>query len=369
MEYFRIVGVILIGAGLALGITCKGESGGADHTHAAGGSSAELEAQKQRFFGYVEGLPPLKLYDSREKFQLVVEYLEDPALPTLTPDQLSKLLERTEKYAREYLKLRVKLRFSQKRSLPEFFEARRADFDHPVLSYPVHAWYIDLADENAPERIRAAIHDAIQDRPEDVLEQYFGPIPDDRDQYVRRIQRRFMTRLDEIYGEPDANGRPLFDARTNPTRGEQMSYAHWDTLLYQEKEVDFFLTNTALAGPDTGMPIYVINRGGITSGFVENNAHRPYQGVGLVAMYPMLSNGPAFTSIRGRWNEEEQLDAIAFMILHELGHLLQRKAENYTLEGSVHRAPVGLDYVKWVAGIKEKHNRIDASGIPILKKF
>ncbi len=338
-------------------------------TPATAAGADKLAGQKQAFADYVERLPPLTLYDPDRQFDLVLEYLEDPALPTLDAARLDALLGRTERYAREYLKIKVRLRLRQKGDVAAFFKARAADFEHPVLSYPAHAWHIDLNAPEADAQIRTAIADAIKDRPEDLLEEYFGPIPDGRDEYIARIQTGFMAKLRAIHAERDATGKPLYDPARNPARSQQISFAYWDSLLYQEKDVDFYLTNTIMAAPDTGMPLYVISRGGVTSGFVENNEHRPYRGVGLVALYPILSSGDFFRSVRGEYSEEDKLDAAAFIILHELGHLLLRKSENYTLVGSIHRAPVDLDYRAWMRAAKAGHKKLDGSKIETLQKF
>lgn len=331
--------------------------------------SAELKEQKAKFSEYLEKLPPLQEPRKGERYELIVDYIEDPLLPSFEEKELKDLLHRIEDYAREYLKIKLKLRLREKRAIDDFFKAKRTDFEHPFLSYPARAWHIDLVDPAASEKTAAAIREAIRDRPEDLLEEYFGPIPDDREAYVKRIQARFDQRLGSIYAEKDSTGKPLFDPRANPGRREQISFAHWDSILYQEQDVDFYLTNTILAGPDTGMPLYVINRGGVTSGFVENNEHRPYKGVGMIAVYPMLSNGEFFRATRGSWTREEELDCVAFIWLHELGHLLLRKSENYTLEGSIHRAPIDLDYRAWMQAAKAKHKKLDHSGISLLAKF
>jgi hypothetical protein len=146
------------------------------------------------------------------------------------------------------------------------------------------------------------------------------------------------------------------------------SYGHWSTLLQGEKEFDFVLTNVGIIGADNGMPLYVVARGGVTSAFVENNAHRPYQGAGVLGMYPFLSDSPFFTAERGALTGAEKEEAIAWLWLHELGHLLLKKEENYTFGDSVHRAPPNLKYYEWVKTVRAtKDHRSEKVGV--MKKF
>ncbi len=148
------------------------------------------------------------------------------------------------------------------------------------------------------------------------------------------------------------DGKPFYD----PKHPEYTNFGYWVALTAFAKSTDFYVTNTVTAGADSTMPIYVVARGGVTTGLIENNAQNPSQGCGYLGLFPYLQDSPFFYDYRGKFrDEEERLDAIATMWLHELGHLYPRYAEHYGHAHCVHVAAKGLDYIGW-------HRRIRAGG-------
>ena len=328
----------------------------------------ETERMGSRFNAYLNRLPDLKPLPADQEYVLLVDYIEDAKLPTLQGDGLARMFRLTEKYTQQYLGYRVRFKLSRRIAIEPFFREKKPDFRHPVLSYPTRAWYMDPGDPRLDEKLLKVVGHALKDKSPALLARYFGKRKGTLTDYHRRIVTEFRRKLNGIHGEQDSSGRPLLNPRTDTVRKHYLSFAHWDSIAYQEKKADFLITNTIIAGPDTGMPIYVINRGGVTSAFVENSAHRPLGGVGVMGLYPFLSNGPFFTGERGTMSLAESLDAIALLLVHELGHLLMRKKEAYDLEGSIHVAPRGLDYRAWVKGIKAAGDSKSAL-VPTLKKY
>lgn len=322
-----------------------------------------LAGMEKSFHAYVENLPPLEPVDLKAKHTLNVLYVEDGAMPDLPEPR--KLFALTEKLAREYLDLKVQFKLSGREPIDRFFERCEERFNHPVTSYPIQGWHLSFADPDLARQVEPAILRVLRSHDVDLIEATFGPRGDSEALYISQIARQFVKKNQAIYSERNREGKEL---RHIPALTRQTAFAYWDALLYQEKEADFIVTNTILAAPDRTMPLYVINRGGITSGFVENNEYRPYRGAGMLALYPFLSDGPFFIAERGNYTAEEKLETIAFLWLHELGHLLLRKQENYTLNGSVHRAAIDLNYRGWVKGIKKHHKQIKEE-VPVVKYF
>lgn len=336
--------------------TCRGgpaATGGANGNADLRGTSDIAE----RFSRYVSSLPDLRLLPADASHELLVDYVFDSSLPGMQPAEVPAFLRETEKQAREYFGVRIQLRLREVHAIDDFFADRSKAFADPVLGWPARSWHIPTDAKDFKPRVEAAVYSAIEGRKASLLEQYFGKARGTPRQYAERISREFTSRLLAICSEPDLSGRPLAKG-CKGKRETQMSFAHWDSILYQERQVDFLLTNTILAAADSGMPVYVINRGGVTSGFVENNAVRPYQGVGLLATYPFYSNGPFFRRVRGHVSPELAREIAMFLFLHELGHLLLRIPENYELDGSIHRAPKDLDYPNWLRLVKRHHKRL-----------
>ena len=212
------------------------------------------------------------------------------------------------------------------------------------------------------KRIAETIATTLKQHDAAKIREYLGA-----DSSLDTLTARFIVTLGKIYSEKDLRGRPLLFGKNRDTE-PRYSFGHWSTILQGEKTVDFILTNGGIIGADNGMPIYVIARGGVTSAFVENNAHRPYQGVGVLGLYPFLSDSKFFVERRGALSADEKLEAIAWVWLHELGHLLFKKSENYTFADSVHRAPPDLKYFEWAKRVRASRNH-HTNEIANMKKF
>ncbi len=145
------------------------------------------------------------------------------------------------------------------------------------------------------------------------------------------------------------------------------STLHWMVYVRAQTDADFILTNTALVEPDNDMPVYVLARGGLTTGFVDNNTKAPYGAAGMVSLLPFLGGAELFDAKAAPTSPSENIDAAATMWLHELGHFLNRYGESYGEEGCVHVASEGLAYFKWHRAIRKADNRCSRLPTPVSK--
>lgn len=332
------------------------------------GRKQALTDQKKKFNEFVKSMPDLKVLPAGEKYlyKLRVNYIVDPDLPALDISQVEELFRRTTEYTRRLLGYRVEFILTGTEDIYRFFERKKSDLEDPVFSYPARAWYLDPEAKDLRERVKNVVNSALKKmnkKDPAIALQYFGEAPAGTGQadFVTDV---FFKRMRGVLSGTDLRGRPLSAHK----RKHHFSFAHWDSLIWQEKEVDFYLVNSMMAGPDTGMPFYVINRGGITSGFVENNPHRPYQAAGVMMLHQFLGQSDYLKKVRGERTLDQTLTSIAVMWVHELGHFLARKEENYTLDGSVHRAPIALDYWSWAQNVLANHKKVTGR-IGTLKKF
>ena len=332
------------------------------------GCKSEVGKKKEAFTNYIKSLPELKVLTKDKNYTLIVDYVYDPLLPKLSNIEMKKLFKNTIAYTKKLLGYTIKLQLRKKMHISQYFKDKMVFINHKVLSYPIDSWYLDYSSKDIYEKVKMVITKVISRKSQKVLNNYFGTITSTKEMYVQTITDNFFKNLKGIYSEKDESGKPFYHPEKNNIRKYHISFTHWDAILLQQKDADFILTNTAIVGPDKGMPVYVIKRGGVTSAFVENNKHRPFQAAGVITQYPMLSNGPFFKKIRGVYSRKDSIRAIAIIWVHELGHFLMRKKENYSLKGSVHRTAADLDYKKWTVEII-KTNKSQSDAIGTLKKF
>jgi len=323
-----------------------------------------LSIQFEKFYEQIPELSPL---DLSKPILLEISYVEDADYPKLTDADLQRFLNRTQARAKDLLGVPVFFQLKKKIEAKDFFESEKSKFETAPFSFLSKEWHLDSDAENFSADAGKIVRQQLQKVEDKILKKYFPDTRLHREQIYQNATEQFLKRLRAIQNEHDIQGNPIYQ-KNIPHKKYFQSYAHWDSILYQYADADIILYNGLVAGADTEMPIYVIARGGVTSAFIENNLHRKYHGVGLVTLYPCFSRGSYFVSVRGVYSPSDSIECAAHIFVHELGHLLLHKEENYTFEGSIHRAPPDLDYMKWVNAIKlQKKMRSDEVGL--LKKF
>ncbi|AFM10891.1 hypothetical protein [Turneriella parva] len=322
----------------------------------------DLKKEEAAYDAYLEALPELRVVQKNIPVQLNVAYVENPHLPTLDVAGRQRVYASVEALARRVYGFDLKITETRQQTIADFFAAVGPRFAETPIRFPSVAFLISWFAPNRDALVAETIAAALKKHSTEKLAEYLG-----KDTDPAAASRVFLQKLTSIYAEKNATGRPLLSA-TNRQEEAWYSFGHWSTILQGEKEFDFVLTNVGIIGADNGMPLYVIARGGVTSAFVENNAYRPYQGAGMLGAYPFLSDSPFFIAERGALTATEKEEAIAWLWLHELGHLLLKKEENYSFSDSVHRAPPNLKYHEWVKTVRAtKDHRSDKVGL--MKKF
>ena len=329
--------------------------------------SSHPEPPRTAFSRYLAKLKKLQKLPRDRVYDIQVAYVYDPYLIGLSNRERVELYRRTEQYTKKLLGYKVRIHEKKVSGIRAFFKEKEPAFKHPVLAYPL-SWDIPPWTQDFYPLTLKAVKLALRGKKRSLLERYFGKGPEGFDQYANYVMNRFSHKLFRIYSERDSRGRTLYAGNKEGSRLLYFSFGRWSTILYQEREIDFYLTNTGIIGSDTAMPIYVINRGGVTSAFINSNGFRPLQGVGIIGLYPFLSKGRYFRDERDRMSDSETLDAIAMIWVHEFGHLLMRKAEIYNMPGSVHQAPRRVNYRDWMLKIKAKANS-QSDKVPELSSY
>lgn len=325
-------------------------------------TAVQMRVQEADYEKYLKALPELKPIAAGTGVSLAVRYVENPDLQTLDAATRAKLYRMVEKYAAEAYKIQLQISEQGAVKIADFFKSVQAWFNESPIGFPAQTYLISWFAMDREQRIAETIAATLKQHDAAKVKEYLGS-----ESGLDTLTSRFIVTLGKIYSEKDLHGRPLLFGKNRETE-PRFSFGHWSTILQGEKTVDFILTNGGIIGADNGMPIYVIARGGVTSAFVENNAHRPYQGVGVLGLYPFLAETRFFLEKRGALTPEEKLEAIAWVWLHELGHLLFKKSENYTFADSVHRAPPDLRYYEWAKRVRASRNH-HTNEIANMKKF
>ncbi|TBR22387.1 hypothetical protein EPO15_08105 [bacterium] len=309
-------------------------------------------------------LPRLAPVSKAAPVTLRVLYLEDERLPTLTAEGRAELYRRVEALTKRWYGYTLRLSEVGARPLRIEFAGERMPFASPDQAACLAASRLDLETKAGKEGLLYLVGREYAVRGREVFERLF-PETKGMDPYPARAAAAAKVRsvnawLAGLETKAGALVRSEEDRRLTST-------LHWMVYIREQTDADFVLTNTAMIEPDNDMPVYVLARGGLTTGFVDNNPKAPYGAAGVVTLLPFLGGERLFDPSAKPTTASENVDAAATMWLHELGHFLNRYGEMYGETGCVHVASESLAYFKWHRAIRKADNKCSAPPAAVSK--
>lgn len=299
-------------------------------------------------------LPLLQPIPKDKPHRLRVLYLEDERLRTLTPEGRQALYRRVEGLTRRWLGYEIRLEETAKRSLRTEFAGKHVPFASPAQQACLASARLDLTTDRGLDELEHLVGREYAARGKEVFERLFPETAGLDAPKARAVAAAKVRSLNAWLSGLRSESGPL--VRTEEDR-RLTSTLHWMVYVRNQTDADFVLTNTAFIEPDNDMPVYVLARGGLTTGFVDNNVKAPYGAAGAVTLLPFLNGEELFDPKAKPTAPSENLDAAATMWLHEMGHFLNRYGEMYGEAGCVHVASEGLGYFKWHRAIRKADNK------------
>ena len=320
--------------------------------------------RQQEVLSY-RSMPVLKPLERNKTYTLRLLRVYDPELPDLTEEQYASLYQYIEKTAKEYVGYQVRIIPQKKINILKFFNQYSRFFSSRAAQTEILSQYIDFSDENGKKRVRDTIIRAVQHLGSKIKNYIPTQFASNFERAVNYLYNEFTRKFNEIR-KIKIHNKTFFRKDYAFTQ----SYVHLSVILRHLQEADFIVTNTMIAGADSDMPIYVILRGGITSGFVDGNFHNaPYNAAGMVGLFQFISNAPFFIKERRKIPGDTLLPLIALMFGHEFGHFFARYKEMYVPEAGIHATSTGLDYLNWYKRVVSMKNRHPIYGIEQLTSY
>ncbi|MDH4263086.1 MAG: hypothetical protein OEV78_08585 [Spirochaetia bacterium] len=330
-------------------------------------SSFATEVNKKAWDNYYNSIPELKSIPGGREYEIRVKRIVDPRLEDLSDEKYANLLKQIESDVNYYLGYRIKIKDMGKEEILPFFKKYRKVFNKPQFQYMIGKHTLLLKNDEDKIRLKNSIENAIKDKPLEIVKKYVNDKSvniKDSSQLTLYFYNQFLEKYNAIGRVAVNHGKGLL--RDNEYELTQQ-YSYWSAILNETEDADLFITNSIIAGADDQMPLYVINRGGITSGITENNIKNSFQGAIVLTLMPFISTNEYFNKARGNVYENLLIPIISMMAVHEFGHLLDRFDEYYDLPASPQNAPVDLRYQDWYQNIINGHGFF--SQLRTLKKY
>lgn len=330
------------------------------------GKKNATRENKEKWEKFYDSVPELKYLSPNVRYEIRVKRIIDSRFDNFSEEKYQALYKQISDDIGYYLGYNVSLKDVGSEDIIHFFRKQRKVFKQPWFQYMIGQHFLHLDRDEDRRRLHKTIEKAVTDTPWEILKLYITD-KEIKNKDIPAITEYFYSRFLTKYS---AIGNIKGNVKYILRQGEYeltQHYTYWSAALYATSEADLFITNSIIAGADDQMPLYVINRGGITSGITENNLHNKFQGAIVLTLMPFISGDSYFNSARGNIYDSLLLPVISMMAVHEFGHLLHRYDEYYDLPATPQNAPVDLKYQDWYQHIID--GKMYSGPIRTLKKY
>ena len=291
-------------------------------------------------------LAPLKTH------VLPVVFVENHSLPTLTDDEIKSILDLVTVKAFETLRLRVELSYAGRNQIADFFsqlppsageqikggvyDFKRGKGDKALLLRGTAASLRQAGDDSAAARAYAA--------------PYLIAAPTDASltAFVDALVETQLRTLEAWRYVSGNDGKSVIDD------SPQNEYTYWLALSVGAVRHELVLTNQLVASAEyLGNALHSALRGGVSNGFTNSAAFTKSGLTSIVSVYPFIAQDRLTKRLRdGEFPKKSARDeAIAMLVVHELGHQLLGLGHPFENDACVMNPPKVLHFKEWLANI------------------
>jgi hypothetical protein len=141
-------------------------------------------------------------------------------------------------------------------------------------------------------------------------------------------------------------------------------YLMWLTYVAKYTKVQLVLTNQLIASAEyLGNSVHSSIRGGVSNGFTSHSSKSTSGVASVVSLFPFISDDRITMSLRDGFFENQDMrnEAIALMIVHELGHQLVRLGHPFENKNCVMNPPKLLHFNRWLLDIKPNFCKLNSN--------
>ncbi|MGQ0708256.1 MAG: hypothetical protein ACT4NV_00745 [Rhodoferax sp.] len=298
-----------------------------------------------------------------QKHRLSVEYVFNPHLPSLDRSELSDVLRKAAALLEKHLALQV-----------EFTPIAEAeDIGAVVRSVPPEALasiksrVFDFKGQTGDwRRLVTGTANALQQSGDDTQRARDFALP----YLIAPPKSASLSDFSEALVETQL-GR-LQGWRSARTRGGSVliddstanEYLMWHAYVGHHTPHHLILTNQIIASAEyVDNSVHSAIRGGVSNGLTTTAKKNSLGAASVVSLFPFVSSDPVTSGLRdGAFDSPDQRnEAIALMVVHELGHLLARHGHPYDNPACVMNPPPLLHFKRWMQQLDPASCKVGSS--------
>jgi hypothetical protein len=294
---------------------------------------------------------------SLDKKQIVeVEYVENSKFPTLKTNELIRILEISTSLMQKIFSVQVEFKFSDEHKDIKDILNSISQSDALAISHATYDFKNEKGDKSLLiARTANALRLAGDDTQHARIFAYeyltFKPKSESLTDFSEALVETQLARLRDWSVLKNANGTYLIDSSF------ANEYLMWNTYAVKKTKKQLTITNQLIASSEYfGNSVHSAIRGGVSNGFTSPASNSSSGVTSIVSLFPFLAVDHATMRIRdGLFASADARDlAIAYMVVHELGHQLMRLGHPFENASCVMTPPKLLYFREWINGIDPK---------------
>jgi len=288
-----------------------------------------------------------------KKAKLSIAYIVNPRLPQLSESEIQQIIKKTSQLSLSRFSLQIEIESFETLSIQQWIDPYITEImaDNRVKNYMLKA-------ENGSKKpLYNGFLESFRGMPLKEIIQAVKNQPNSQEIDLTQNKKEILWQLAELHLDKliKIKAIQLADGKSLLQDDFYNEYMVWDYILEHQHQYDLVITNQLLASAEAYYPtVHSSMRGGITSGFAGRSQGK-LGGTVVITTYPFISQANFFKKARGQsYNQQEIIEMIAFITLHEFGHLFKYSPHYYDHPSCVMRPTPGLFYKEWMIEVKKK---------------
>ena len=277
-----------------------------------------------------------------ETVTLKVAYVVNPALPSMSAEQLQAVLAAARRGVKENFGVDVEFTAPDEQSLKSLFDratpGQRSDWNG--LSYDFKNGNGDL--KRLARGYAAAFRsdeNSLDDQIAFAQPYLLAPVRERTYQgFADAVTATLVARLERIKSQKLVDASPSNEV------------LYWVFIGKLSFPYDVVITNQLIASAEyVGSSVHTAIRGGITNGITTGNPSSPRGVTAIVSTYPVIGEDALTRSLRGgeTYSEADSARYAGLLLVHEIGHQLFDLGHAYGKKACVMNPPEMLRFREW----------------------
>ncbi len=300
---------------------------------------------------------------------LRVAYLDNPRFPTLSPDDLTRLLAKARDITYQHFGLRIEFTEPKRLAIHPYFKAianrleaeqlvQIADFRGDKVNWSLIADSLRKNFKQTP----ATLSEIWQFSSPYLIKQPEGAISEQS--LAEALAATMKDRLQYWKDKKGVDGKAILGDGDDQLEASLSEWVYWDNLPRLAFPYEVVITNQPVISAEyTGLVTHTALRGGITLGSTSAGHDNKYGTSSWLSVFAFINDDPMLNRLRdgADYDHLEAIELAGAYLVHELGHQLLHLGHPWRNAFCVMAPARLIDVREWFANLNASKCRLNST--------